>query len=58
MFVRRLKILSYSQHIYPCRPKIKCSLNNLLIGFAFTSVLLLLTRRLFHRMQANFVEEL
>lgn len=31
---------------------------NLLIGFAITTVLLFMTRRLFQRMQANFVEEL
>jgi ABC-2 type transport system permease protein len=33
-------------------------LRNLLICFTLTTVLLLMTRRLFHRMQANFVEEL
>jgi ABC-2 type transport system permease protein len=33
-------------------------LRNLAVGFALTTVLLLLTRRLFHRMQANFAEEL
>jgi ABC-2 type transport system permease protein len=33
-------------------------LRNLALGFAVASILLLVTRRLFHRMQANFVEEL